>query len=259
MKTVLTKEIDGLEIVIGFDEAVIDKEATKTKVKEILDKYNETIAFIEEKGRYETLFKDLIRESKKQNNSEKIQNLNKQLEQSQQNMIDKIHSIARERERILPENLIYFEPKPGEFLIDDTEAEGLIQKYKLLDDETLLTRDGKIKPNHKDREYWTKNGKWKCTVIDKIGIDRPEKSITMSEADPEQRAEIGEAIDSERIALLSPGAREAEKVERLAMALSEAAHKRSMFEIQGSTEGEALEKSQAWYQEQEKMIEEKYK
>lgn len=259
MKTAFIKEIDGYEIITGFDNAAIDKEATKKIVNEKLEKIDATIKFIEEKSRHDKLYQELIKENRKPNNAEKVKTIETAFHESESKMNNHLSEMTREKQRLTAENLVYFEPKRGEILLDDEIAPYLQKKFEQLDDESALTKDGKVIPNFKGTEYWTNKGGWKRGIIEKIGEPFPEGGILAADITPEQGAEIADQLEVDRIAGLPGPTREAEKEAAIKKANSDAAHMRSMFEIDGIPSEEALSRSQKWFKEQKKAIEKKYK
>jgi hypothetical protein len=221
MKTILTKKIDGYTIVTGVDKPVVDPVGTAKAVVDYVAKD--------------------IEKAEKDGDLEKIREL---------------MTITPERFR---QHEIYFEPKPGEKIISDKKATEILELIKNKQKNSVVAMEGdnlKLVPNNIGAKFWVRaNGKWSHQTIKAIGAEIPVGASTiLSEAD---RKEIRDQAEEERIRKMSPAEKLLEMEQHLAGALTEAAIKKSEYEI--SDEPDSLGKSKHFYQQRAKEIEEKYK
>jgi hypothetical protein len=153
------------------------------------------------------------------------------------------------------ENAVYFEPRPGEEILENEEAGKLIAAFGNLEKNERLLRSGEIISCMVGVRYWYKeNGKWHAGVIGKIGEEIPQGATVEPTATEKQ--EIVLDLDCQRIKNLLPEEKELEKKQQLANALSASAFYRSELEI--ASDPDPLGKSKARYKELKKEIESRY-
>jgi hypothetical protein len=133
-------------------------------------------------------------------------------------------------------------------------AKPLIKKLGEAGKNRLLLENGEYIPNYHDQEYWTlKNDVWKKEKIVGIGITVPDGAIFDADLTEEQRKQIADQTEAERIANLSLEDRQKEKRSRLLSAFHTAKAKEEEAEFLG----EEFDKD-TWLQEQKNIIEQTY-
>lgn len=291
MNTIITKEIDGLTVVLGLDKEKIDSVSTMKKIKPIIEGTKE---FTAQKTRLEKIRglnvsndsldrqvkaianRAALRVGKLPGevtnddlNESEVSQVNK-FSQRRQNNIDersKIESVLPEVDeklkakikKITTENAIYFPlNKENEEIISDTEASQIKEKLKDLKKGQFLLTDGTIIEDLRNKTYYGLiDGKWDkkevkaLNEVVDIGI-----YILSADLTDEERKEIAVQEEADRIAGMSAE----DKADELAMVkenlISQAVNMRSKLEIQG--DADALVKSQDWLKAENNKAEEKY-
>jgi len=154
---------------------------------------------------------------------------------------------------------VYFQPKPGNELVDDAEAEAIQTKLSAaIQAGVLLSRNLKQICDYRGRKFWKKiSGKWQGQEISKIGIEPASGVIADVDLTEAQRAEISAQIETDRIAAMKTADRLAEKTAVLTALAGDGNAMRGRLEIQGDPD--ALKKSQDWYNAEAVTVEAKYK
>lgn len=264
MQTVLTKIIDDHEVIIGFDKPVFDPMSTRVRVNELMnqdsrakDLYNGIQAEIDNINIvYSQVAKKPKRHWKKKKGIEDLKEYNKNIDNS--NL--KIQAYRSQIKEIFDDywshNQLYFDPKLGENFIHDEIAEELKGKLKTKRSDEVVLISGAFMKDHRDKEYWIKKDKWKLHKITKLGDVLPKKGIWAENISMEQRMEIQEQLDLERISKLSNDKRSRELEQQLQFLLKAAASKKLEYEV--LEESDPLTKSRKWYQEEKTRLEERY-
>lgn len=155
------------------------------------------------------------------------------------------------------EHAVYFHPREGEDIITEEQHAELSGAWAELRDGFALKLDGTLVPDLRGRTYWRcAKGVWERQDITALGREPVADSIAEAKLTGEQRQEIAEQADAERVAMLTPEERESERDAALWVAIAQAGQMRSELEIAG--DAKALAKSQAWYAEEAARIAEKY-
>lgn len=254
-KTILTKNIDGFEIIAGFGDLCIEAVETKKAVKPLLEKSDEMKAVrakgtelgLASKSYHEALV--AAREAFKNGNisvhSEHVFTAGKreqEMEAIQNELVDLIHASAEKRIQVWNENLVYHEPRKGEILLEDIT---LAEKFVDLENNELLTVSGETIIDKRGVKY-VKDGK--IETISTLGAE-PDGPL-MTELTAEQ-------FETLRIASLS-NPEKTNEIEQIKEGLAgQAANMRAKLEIQGEN-GASLTKAQDWYNIEVALVEEKY-
>lgn len=276
MKTKITQNIDGYDIIIGIGEAQIDGVATDKVTIPLLKDTAEYIAVEKAKNelsvaageRYKAagecnkiqtgiLFaKD--EETKKQLKFElqKMSLLYQQKAITQKEKEEALKPLAQplmaKRKELFMANSVYFQPKEGETIITSDEATA-IETAMISATENNCYVDINLKEicDNRGKTAWSKSGgTWSSRSITKLGDEIKSGEIT------EINDEIIAQLESERISKLSAKEKEAEKTAAINSLGSQAAFMRSTLEIQGDSK--ALEKSKEWYNAEVEKINLKY-
>lgn len=257
MNTVITRKIDGFDIVAGFGELSIEPVETAKVVSAEIKKTDEFKLCADKKDKISAAMRaahdslQKVKAAKGDAEKEKqykdylicIEQANgygKELAPLNVNLKNKIVELRKT-------HAIYFEPTAGEF--KKTEAEILILRglLKTTKGEALVAIDGNIVPDKRGVIYCQNiGGKWSVTKIVALGNSIPEGAIIYADLDAGQKKEVDFQLEINSAQAMTA-------VERLAMkgaeeekALAAAANLRSRLEIKN--DADALVKSQEFYQ-----------
>ena len=156
------------------------------------------------------------------------------------------------RQKLLGEKAVYFEPKAGEELVSDEEADQIRARLKALPKKTLLTRDDDIIEDRRGEEYFesTADGSWKQKKVEKLNQTLPEDAIFQVDLTEETARMIAEDNEQTRLAALTDEERQAEFEQFQKGILREAALKSQELQIEGATAKAALKQARDWRQTQ---------
>lgn len=158
---------------------------------------------------------------------------------------------------LLKKYAVYFRPKRGETIISSDEFNRLYSIYSKLTTNQLLTESGEVIDNYKGVEYWLENsGCWKKFTIEKIGFRPPDGAKYEIQLTNEEKQQIEEQIDRERILKLTKEEKEAEKKQATEIALSKAAMEKVKYEILGNPK--AAEMAVKFWNDLKAEIDKKY-
>jgi hypothetical protein len=293
MYTVITKEVDGLNIVLGIDTEKIDPIATAKRIKTYLEASNEYKA---KKVRF-----DKIRGLSESNNSLDIQGKN--IIQRACNRLSKIPNDVRESDltagetsslnkynnlkvrnndeikkitaefpeveknlklkktELIKKHGIYFNLKNEyENTICDKDAKILKSKLKIISGQKkFVLIDGSIIDDLRSKTFYAKiSGRWEKIEV-KLLSDTVDTGIfcLMEDLTDDEKAEISVQFETDRIADLSAEDKETEKGMYLDSLINQAGAMRNKLEI--LSDPKALEKAKDFYNTEKVVIEEKYK
>lgn len=262
MKTKITQNIDGYDIIIGIGEAQIDGVATMPIVENALRETAEYKSVEAKKQELSVVLNGAAQALKNARNSKTQSEKNGYVTEYQQSL-EKSKAIeselkeliaplqAKQQELIL-KHAVYFHPKQGEFIITPEEAE-LIENAMItanLHNNFLDVNMQEICDNRGKTAWIKSGGKWSKREITKIGDELKPGEIT------EINDEIITQLEAERIAGLTPLEKSKEKAVIIQGLLAESIQMKTGLEIQGDKD--ALKKSQDWYNVEVSKVDEKY-
>lgn len=262
MKTRITQNIDGYDIIIGIGEAQIDGVATMPIVENAL---RETVEYksVEAKKQELSIILNMAAQALKNARTAKTQSdKNKFVAEYQQNL-EKSKAIENElKELITPlqakqqelilKHAVYFRPKEGEVIISTADAAKIENAMiaATVNNNFLDVNLQEICDNRGKTAWIKSSGKWQKREITKIGDEIKSGEIT------EINDEIIAQLEVERIASLTPTERNKEKAAIIQGLLAESINMKTGLEIQGDSQ--ALKKSQDWYNAEVKKVEALY-
>lgn len=274
-RTVLTEKLPdaqgGQTIVKGFDFPVIDPHRTREKVAVAIRQADESRAFSDKRKAIENECK-MAGQSRTSEIAAKKNNNIADAEKHHSDYLRRFENASDLMNEMLPlkraynqklkslrkSQAIFFTPRNGEEILENNEMATLSEKYRGLNKNQVLLRDGSVKSDFVGVEYWKKStdGKWSKNMISQIGKNIPTGGKRKEDLTQEERAEISEQLNLERISKLSSGGKESEKLQVIDSLAGQAASMRSKLEIQNDSA--ALTKSQDWYNVEVAKLDEVY-
>lgn len=270
MKVITTRKIDGHDVIIDVRSAggLIDPVATQRVVSGLLPD-TEVCKKIESiKAQMSVYAKQMIqaqrnaKQAKNDNEKRAFVDEYRTREINFKEEMKKLEPLAAElkelnREMIL-KHAVYFTPATGDIIVDDEAGEAA--KQAMIDATTaggVADKDLKIIPDNRGKVYWKSvSGKWTRAVVDKLGDVPANGSILETDLTEEQRAEVQEQVEADRIAALKDADKAAEKASILESLANAAGQLKNKLEVLGDKD--ALTKAQDWLVEQTQIVNVKY-
>ena len=270
MNTVITRNIDGHEVVKGFSKLAVDGVATTNVVSAAIIDTAEFKAAEEVQGRLiasDRLANEKQREAGKQhklgnkkgaqdiwNDSEIIVRQSKQIEEELKPLVEVLKS---KKQSMRSEKAVYFEPPLGEVV--KTEAEIADLKEKVASGQGFVCLDGSVLADNRGVVFCEHHGDgqvggWMVTKISTIGVDIPVGAILYGDLTSDQKQEVDLQIEIDTAADMTPELRVLVKADKTEKALNEAAVMRSKLQISGAVD-DPLVASQEWYDDKLKELE----
>ena len=257
MKTVITKEVDGHQIITGFDKQVFDPMATKEKVSKILEADETFLIMAQEiKGLTEKQvneYKEYWEKVKK--NPALREKASYDLfiasqQEIQNRLIEVYKKVAEYKEKITKKNAVYFEPKKDEIPITDEKYDSLVAKVAVSKRHQHITIDGNIVEDYRGMDYYIPDGgDWKKETKSTLG------PLPIG-ATLEKSPEVIEGLERRRIKNMTNDQREVEKSAHVAVLTREAAIKMNEMELSGEIDPKV--KAREWLDKEKIKLEKKY-
>ena len=262
MKTKITQNIDGYDIIIGIGEAQIDGVKTIPIATEYLKQTDEYKAVEAKKQELSVILNGAAQALKNARNSKTQSEKNGYVTEYQQalekskviesELKELIAPLQAKQQELILKHAVYFQPKQGEFIITPEEAE-LIENAMITATGNNCYVDINLKEicDNRGKTAWLKSsGKWSKREITKIGDELKPGEIT------EINDEIIAQLEAERIAGLTTAQKAEEKARKIEGLLLQSIQMKAGLEIQGDKD--ALKKSQDWYNAEVSKIEALY-
>jgi hypothetical protein len=284
-----TEQIDGLTIITGVDKKPIDQVETIKNINSLLLESAEMQALNTRNNQINSYVKQnnvlikneiaIIKQVQIEKNTENITETDLSLQQKQiiqkyQNTKDYNNAQIEELKKGLPQlnenlkakklqlindNAVYQETAYNQ--INSTDVQYNDFKIKLVsicnsNKKQYLINDGNIIEDNRGRTVWIKNVKWISRKLQFLTDIKDTLEIWEDELTEEQKTEIVNQVEADRIAGLTEEEKTAEKEQLINGLLREAAIMKSELEIQ--SDPNALQKSQDWYSAEVLKVEEKY-
>lgn len=253
MQTVITKKIDGLDIVTGFGKLSIDPMATRPVVASEIQKTDEfkAVKAAQDKrnaamnmaGGAAKLSKKAKNKDDKQKHWDDRLNYLEQANGHENEIKGHLPSLKIKERELRESQAVYFEPKENEVIVDSDVVDDLKSKIA---GGNLVGLDGVIIPDNRGVVHCTeKSGKWSVVAINVINVEIPNGAIIYGDLDVDQIKAIDLQIEIDVASKLSDAGRVAGKLNAVEVALSNAAGLRSRLEISGAVD--PLAESQEFY------------
>ena len=171
---------------------------------------------------------------------------------------DLMPTLKKETEDIFENHVKYFEPVSYENIIEESEYEDLKTKLETaLSNNNVLDINGKEIVNNVGKIVYKKTGgDWSEKKITKLGVKIATGEKIFSEHTSEEKEEIKNSLETQRISSLSSQEKTTEKNNRNNKLLAIASDMKNKLEIQNDPD--ALTKSQNWYNAELALLETKY-
>jgi hypothetical protein len=268
MKTRITQNIDGYDIIIGIGEAQIDGVQTMPIVEIAIRETDEYKAVEAKKLELQPIAQLGIQAFRNAKESKTVSDRNlytkeyqARLEESKviETELALLYPALQEKQReLILKHAVYFTPKEGESIITDSQALS-IESSMISATEKNMWLDINLKEicDYRAQTAWSKvSGKWQKREIMKIGETLKSGEVLHNNLSEIQVSEIGEQMEAERISLLTSSEKLAEKTSALQNLASRANMMRGELEVMG--DAKALVKSQEWYKSESAKVEVKY-
>jgi len=221
MKTIITKKIDGFNIITGFDKPNIDPVATQKKTlaklvktdifKSVKEKQKKIGEHTKLAAQHTILYSKANFDLKlktpplaEANRLKKIMtrawaDRTAEAEKANEIMLGLIADKSKMSDKIKELTIseaIYFTPRTGEEIIENSAAELWVEKVKVAQSKGMLcAKDGKEIANYKGKSIWKKvSGKWEAIIVDKIGEDLPANAVESKNLTEKQIVEINAQV-----------------------------------------------------------------
>lgn len=285
MKSLKVKKIDGLDVVVGFQDRVICPVSTQSKNRQAVhdtvefkelkklnkkqDDYNgQMLAAGKKAGALlkaskdenvdPVLAKKYVAQSAKQ---DKIKtNLGGMLGTLNEEAKPLVLACRKKEIEILTDNPVYNDevidpvgekaagPRQGEMIKTAGEIEDLKQKLADKVENMQLLENGEYVNDERGKVYCLKmDGKWVKKSIDKLVVTNPSGSKFESELTDSEKIEIGDQEHTDRLAAMTQQERQ-DEYELMEEGTAERAYDmRGKLEIRGTSAADALAQSQEFY------------
>ena len=273
MKTVITKNIDGIDIIINTGDAggLIDPLETK-KIVDVEIQKSEHYKTIQQINTQIKVYRNQAQQAKKNSIGAVIPTekkkfwdehifRSKQADELMPDLKEPTAEMGKEYKLLMVKHAIYFNSIPAEGvsekIIPDEECKNIREKLnEATQKNMLLSRDLKLIKDVRGKVFFKKESDgWKAWQASKI-IDNPPSGYVQELTDDEIK-EVSEQRENERIAGLNSQAKTAEKENIISGIVARAGIMKNELEVSGDSG--ALKKAQGWLEKEKKVIENMYK
>jgi hypothetical protein len=274
MKTIITQNIDGYDVITalsdagGFIDPVETRKAIENKIKEtetvkrVEDIHKQMNDLARQGTKLKSEVKELLKLGKKNEANQAYQKSNEkyaEMKAFEPELKSLFLKMKEEYRELMISNAVYFQPKPGEEFVEDAEAEEI--KTLLAEAAAagqVVTKSKEKIVDNRGKEYWQKSaGKWHQSWIDKIGFKPNESMIYINDLSETQRAEISSQLETERISKMSKADKKVERDNKESGLRAQAVQMRNELEI--TNDKDALKKAQEWLAAELNKLDEVYK
>ncbi|MDD5006456.1 MAG: hypothetical protein PHS93_08025 [Candidatus Omnitrophica bacterium] len=195
----------------------------------------------------------------------------KQIETLQQDLPALNEKLKAKRLSLITEHAVYFETPGGQVDLTASQAYDFnkklcaaVQYFNQTQKRRLVLLTGEVVDDLRGKIAWNNinmgldiPGEWKKRIIQFLNEKIETFEVLEDDLTDEQKKEIAEQLEADRIANFTPEEKELEKQSRIGSVLNESIAMRSRLEIQRVPD--ALEQAQDWYDAELIKIEDKYK
>lgn len=267
LKTRITQNIDGYDIIIGIGEAQIDPVQTNPVMIQNLILTDEYKAVESKKKEMTPICAQILQLKKDHKSATNISDKNKisyeyqkkneELAVLELQLRDLSVPLLEKQKELIVKHAVYFQPKEGEEIISLEDAEIINTKMSEVADKGMWL-DVNLKEicDYRAQTAWIKTDKWLSREIVKLGDDLKSGEILQNKLSESQLDEISEQLDLEAISKMSTVEKSVEKALIISNLARQASEMRSTLEIQGDSK--ALLKSQEWYKSEVEKVNSRY-
>jgi hypothetical protein len=274
MKTIITQNIDGYDVITslseagGFIDPVETRRVIENKIKEtdtakrVEDIHKQMNDLARQGTKLKSEVKELLKLGKKNEANQAYQKSNEkyaEMKAFEPELKSLFLKMKEEYRELMINNAVYFQPKPGEEFVEDAEAEEIkVLLAEAIPAGQVVTKSKEKIVDNRGKEYWQKSaGKWHQSWIDKIGFKPNESMIYINDLSESQRIEIMTQLETERISKMSKADKAKEKEQRESGLRNQARDMSRDLEI--SNDKDALKKAQEWLAAELTKLDEVYK
>ena len=258
-QTIITKHIDGIEVIRGFGKLSIDPHETKIVAAVAIQSTDEFIAVKEKQDARDESARLAADENEKLKTAKKAKNKSdedkywksreayRNIAVSQEQEIKELlPALAKKRQEVMQSEAVYFEPKLGEYAKSDAEISDLRDVLASVQGSGFVDLSGNVLEDNRGAVHCIlKSGKWTIVKIMTVGIKVPGTAVLYGDLDDSQRSEVDLQIETNHAAGMSVGQKSQARAAAEAKALDDSVLMRLQLESQSVSD--ALEQSQDWY------------
>ncbi len=292
MYTANILEIDGLKVITGIDKKGIDHVETEKKIAPYLHESSEQKAIDARQNQIGVYLKNIeaVTSQEKQllfvistekgipvklitdkhithSQREQFQKYKEkkdfnraQIETLQQDLPMLNKKKEEKRLSLIIKHAVYFETPGGQVDLTEIQAHDFNKKlcaaveyFNQTQKRRLLLLTGEVVDDLRGKVAWNAlEMVWKKRTIQYLTEKLETYEVLEDDLIDDQKKEIAEQLEAERVANLTTEQKEAEMAARIDALLSQSVVMRSKLEIQG--DAEALQKARDWYQEQVQLL-----
>jgi hypothetical protein len=258
MKTVITRKINGLEIVTGFSELSIEPIETRKIVADEIKKTAEYLAAAEKQNKMSAAYRAAgaaaIKSKATKAQGDKIKHhneftmFNAQAKGYENEVKELLPALKKKETELRRTHAVYFEPTARETIKTEAEISNLTDIIASLKGKGYVDLSGNVIEDNRGVVYCKKlSTQWKISRILTLGVKVPKTGILYDDLTAEDKKAVDLQIEIDAAAKLTTAEKLAGKVQAENRAVNDALAMRQKLEIQ-SVET-ALEDSRAWFAE----------
>jgi len=170
---------------------------------------------------------------------------------------------SEKRQALFKEHAVYFTPRAGEEIITDEDGDTIKTELDGLPENSVLARDAQgaleTVSDFRGKDYWFyTDDTWTKSKITALGEEPPAEALFPEDLTADDKLEISEQLEQERIDALSQADRQTEFDQAMVRLTGEMIYHRQGLEINGEKAKDALTQTQALLATRQTELEEKY-
>jgi hypothetical protein len=258
-QTVITQEVDGIEVIRGFGKLAIDPIETRKVAAIAIQLTTEYKSVAESQGARNESARKAGEEHTKMKSAKNPQDKNKawRAAETHRNMAisfegeikERLPELKKKEKEIRLSQAVYFEPKLGEHAKSDAEIQALRGLIESVKGPGYVDLDGNILEDNRGVIYCMNDASgWKIERIQTIGVKVPASAVLYSALDEFDKKDVDLQIEINLAAGMSAAEKITAKAAATERALANSESYHTRLKIAGDTEEDAMPKSQAYFQ-----------
>ena len=261
MQTIITQEIDGIDVIRGFGKLAIDPVETR-KVAAVAIQDTDEFKAVKEKqdardesarksGEEHTKMKAAKNKTDKDKAWRACETHRNMVTGFEAEIKELLPALKKKDQQVRKENAVYFEPKRGEIAKTDAEIQALKDVLDSVQGAGYVDINGNILEDNRGSVVCTQVGAgqeqgWSINQITTIGVKIPANGILYGDLDADQKKEVDLQIEINQAAGMSDAEKALAKSGADSQAIKDAGNLDRSLQIQGETADSSLAQSQAW-------------